>query len=169
MAMLREGQLGVPRLGGEGGNKVCSTGPGCYWCLAVLFTSLEHLPLRPALPLMLSGQPQGWRVSPSASLGREGGGRPGCGLKTQTCTYGRSKVSPKPLLFICLVVLVPENGPGSGMHWNGRAAGSLAGQGLWVVSITTAQWSNSGCFAIDLSSLRALSRPRLCLLLGAGC
>lgn len=106
---------------------------------------------------MCSVQPQGCSVSSSASLGREGGGRPGCGLEMQTCTHGSSPLAPNHcflLLWLCLSLKMPQALECIGM---GELRGALAGQGLWVVPISTARWSIPGWFAMDLSSLRALT------------
>lgn len=50
----------------------------------------------------------------------------------------------------------------------GELQGASAEQGLWVVPSTTAWWSIPGCFAVDLSSLRALTEQAQAVPLG-GC
>lgn len=84
-AMPRAGEAGCrPRLSREGGKGLGAIGPGCHWCLAVLLTSLEHLPLGATLSLVLLVQSPGLVGISSFQSGPEGGGRPGCGLEMHT-------------------------------------------------------------------------------------
>lgn len=143
--MPQGGEAGCrPRLGREVGKGLGTVGRGCRWCLAALLVSLEYLPLGPARPLMLSVRPLGLAGIPFCQPGawREVAGLVvgwRCTLYPAgwfCCSFPppwhiwEKRTSPKQTpSFFQLVVLVPENTPGSDVPWYGKATGSLWGKG----------------------------------------